>query len=129
MNAVRKPANLPWGNWRLNLHFLEPAWNLRTREIAMAMLNPEHPAVVAAGLHLGDPADPRTVCGLGYRMQALAIWAKDNGLPAALSDGNVTTSRRSSATAAARTAPHRSLTTYGSSGSCTSSPRYLPAAG
>ena len=86
MNAVRKPANLPWGNWRLNLNFLEPVWNLRTREIAMAMLNPEHPGVLAAGLHLGRPADPRTVCGLGYRIQALADWAKTNGLPTALTD-------------------------------------------
>ena len=86
MSAVRKPANLPWGNWRLNLHFLEPVWNLRMREVAMAMLNPEHPAVVAAGLHLGEPADPRTVCGLSYRMNALAVWARDNGLPAELTD-------------------------------------------
>jgi hypothetical protein len=86
MNAVRKPANLPWSNWKLNLSFLEPVWNLRTREIAMALLNPEHPVVQDAGLHLGEPADPRTVCGLGYRMAALADWAGRRGLPAALPD-------------------------------------------
>ncbi|GAA2530949.1 hypothetical protein [Winogradskya humida] len=86
MHAVVKPANKPRSAWRVSFSGLEDSvWNLRAREIAMAMLNPQHPAVLRAGLYLGTrPAAVTTVNAGMYRLAALARWAKERALPAFL---------------------------------------------
>lgn len=83
-SVVRRPARLYPAAWILVFsHELALApWNLLARELSMIMLNPRHPAVVAAGLSLKPkPAHPSTVIkGLSH-LRRLARWAKDEGLP------------------------------------------------
>ncbi|UQU67467.1 hypothetical protein COUCH_14860 [Couchioplanes caeruleus] len=86
MHAIVKPANKPRSAWRVPFSGLEdPVWNLRGREIAMAMLNPQHPAVLRAGLYLGTQSSGvTTVASCMYRFAILAKWAKERGLPPSL---------------------------------------------
>ncbi|MEU0482830.1 hypothetical protein ABZ260_27050 [Streptosporangium sp. NPDC006013] len=81
LEATRKPANLPPSHWRIQFANFDAIWGLRAREIAMALLNPEHPTVVAAKLHLDpQPAQVTTVRGHVHRLTMLARWAAERGL-------------------------------------------------
>ncbi|GAA2255234.1 hypothetical protein GCM10010402_08130 [Actinomadura luteofluorescens] len=85
MHATPRPANLPPCRWVIQLGHLGPAWNLRAREIAMALLNPEHPGVIHAGVHLGaEPTEVGTVRQIVAKLSQLAEWAAENGLSADL---------------------------------------------
>ncbi|APE37172.1 hypothetical protein BOX37_28220 [Nocardia mangyaensis] len=81
-DVVERPVNQKAANYRVSFVSLSPAWNLRAREMALIWLNPRHPAVVAAGIHLNpDPREPRTVTLRAGTLRALAAWATDQGLP------------------------------------------------
>ncbi|MFG1995227.1 hypothetical protein ACGFJ7_35160 [Actinoplanes sp. NPDC048988] len=83
--ATRRPANVSPSAWRTNFARLDPIWNLRAREVAMALLNPAHPRVLAAGVNLGDkPAGCSTVFHQVELLRRLAAWAAQRGLPAQL---------------------------------------------
>ncbi|MBA8931818.1 hypothetical protein BC739_009077 [Kutzneria viridogrisea] len=85
-SVVERPVNQPTTNYRISFAGLNPAWNLRARELAMTWLNPRHPAVLAAGLHLKpDPREPRTVTSRVGILRALAKWAAEQDLPDDLS--------------------------------------------
>jgi hypothetical protein len=83
--ATRRPANVSASAWRANFTGLDPVWNLRAREIAMALLNPAHPTVLAAGVNLGDkPAGCSTIFHQVELLRRLAAWAAARGLPSHL---------------------------------------------
>jgi hypothetical protein len=85
LEATRRPASLFPSKWAATFAGLDPVWNLRAREVAMTMLNPGHPAVLAAGLHLGpQPAGITTVGQVIQRLSVLAAWAARAGLPSDL---------------------------------------------
>ncbi len=89
LNALGRPANRSptWG--RLLFRRLPGRWNLRAREIAMAMLNPTHPALRSAGLFLpSGHADPHTVRHCVRGLQTLAVWAFERDMPTDLSEWN-----------------------------------------
>lgn len=80
--VVERPVNQPTTNYRVLFTGLTPIWNLRARELVMIWLNPHHPAVLAAGVHLKpDPREPRTVALRARMLHALATWAAAQGLP------------------------------------------------
>ncbi|MEU4427541.1 hypothetical protein AB0F81_43535 [Actinoplanes sp. NPDC024001] len=67
-------------------HDLSPSWNLLARELAMLWLNPRHPAILAAGVHLrSDPLSPMTVTQRVARLRPLAAFGTANALPTDLS--------------------------------------------
>jgi hypothetical protein len=87
MHATRRPANKAPSNWVVKFGALDPVWNLRARELVMAMLNPEHPAVLGAGVHLGArPSEISTVKTIAQQLGRLASWAADRGMPPDLGD-------------------------------------------
>ncbi|WP_045740349.1 site-specific integrase [Actinoplanes rectilineatus] len=88
MHAIVRPANKARSSWRMTFFGMQdPVWNLRAREIAMAMLNPQHPAVLRAGVFLGvQPVEVSTMSAHTYRLARLARWAKQRELPARLED-------------------------------------------
>ncbi|MFZ3492336.1 hypothetical protein ACODT5_03685 [Streptomyces sp. 5.8] len=78
--AVRRPANVPPHIWAVTFSSLSPVWNLRAREVCMAVLNPRHPALEAAGTTLDhDPFQPTTLTGMVSELRILAAWAKKTG--------------------------------------------------
>jgi hypothetical protein len=80
--ATRKPANLHPSEWRAEFGELSGWWNLRVREVAMAMLNPQHPAVIASGAkRRARPAQCNTVIKTVYELRELVRWATEHGLP------------------------------------------------
>jgi hypothetical protein len=83
--ATRKPANVSTSAWRAYFADLEGVWNLRAREVAMVLLNPRHPAVLAAGVNRkGRPASVSTVFHTMFLLRHLAAWAAQRGLSADL---------------------------------------------
>ncbi|WP_410598073.1 integrase [Amycolatopsis sp. lyj-23] len=88
--VVERPVNQYAANYRVSFAGLSPAWNLRAREMVMIWLNPRHPAVLAAGVHLKpQPREPRTTALRAGTMRTLAGWAETEGLPADLSRWDV----------------------------------------
>jgi hypothetical protein len=84
--VVERPVNQYAANYRVSFAGLSPAWNLRVRETAMVWLNPRHPAVLAAGIHLKpQPREPRTVTLRAGTLRTLAAWAETQRLPEDLS--------------------------------------------
>ncbi len=83
--AAGRPANRMPSAWALRFAKLDPVWNLRVREVAMVMLNPTHPAVVASGVHIDPrPASVGSVTAAVADLRRLAAWAATQGLPASL---------------------------------------------
>jgi hypothetical protein len=81
---------LPACAWTLKFsrELAEPSWNLLAREVSMILLNPRHPAVVAAGLSLKPaPANPATVIAELSHLRRIARWATANGMPCNLACG------------------------------------------
>jgi hypothetical protein len=81
--VIRRPAQLWAAGWKLvfSHELVEPTWNLLARELSMVMLNPRHPAVIAAGLSLKPrPANPSTVINELSHLRRLASWAQANQL-------------------------------------------------
>ena len=88
--VVERPVNQYAANYRVSFAGQSPAWNLRIREMAMIWLNPRHPAVLAAGVHLKpQPREPRTVTLRAGTLRALAAWAQTQRLPEELSRWDV----------------------------------------
>jgi hypothetical protein len=80
--VVERPVNQYPANYRITFAGLNPTWNLRAREMAMIWLNPRHPAVLAAGVHLKpEPREPRTVVSRAGTLRSLAAWAAEQRLP------------------------------------------------
>lgn len=80
--VVERPVNQYATNYRVFFDGLTPAWNLRVREMAMIWLNPRHPAVLAAGVHLRpQPREPRTVTLRAGTFRTFAAWATAQQLP------------------------------------------------
>ncbi|WP_431946630.1 hypothetical protein [Micromonospora marina] len=70
---------------RLLFHDLQGGWNLLARELAMLWLNPRHPAVLAAGVHLRpDPLSAMTVAQRIAQLRPLARFGVEQQLPADL---------------------------------------------
>jgi hypothetical protein len=81
-DCIRRPSNRCRGAWRLLLPQTDPAWNLRIREVAFAMLNPSHPALRAAGVCLvREPAKFTTVIGTARKLGQLMDFGIRNRLP------------------------------------------------
>ncbi|MCX4669634.1 hypothetical protein OG453_23610 [Streptomyces sp. NBC_01381] len=86
MTATRKAANISASAWSIPLNRLDGIWNLRAREIAMAMLNPQHPALLDRGVHLGRRAAAVSTLGQQtHRLCQLAAWAAEHRMPDDLS--------------------------------------------
>ncbi|MCQ4081954.1 integrase [Streptomyces sp. RB6PN25] len=85
--ATRKPANVAVSAWCAPFTGLEGVWNLRAREVAMVLLNPRHPAVLAAGINRkARPASVSTVFNAMFLLRHLASWAAGRGLSADLAE-------------------------------------------
>ncbi|WP_433317927.1 hypothetical protein [Micromonospora chersina] len=64
---------------------LDLTWNLMARELAMLWLNPRHPAILAAGVHLrADPLAVMTVAQRVGHLRPLAAFGAARGLPSNL---------------------------------------------
>lgn len=80
--VIERPVNQSPVNYRVSFKGLSPIWNLRAREMAMIWLNPRHPAVLAAGVHLHpQPREPRTVASRAGTLRTFAVWAQAANLP------------------------------------------------
>jgi hypothetical protein len=85
--VIRRPANQPACAWKLqfSMELVDPAWNLLARELTMILLNPRHPAVLAAGISFKPrPVNPSTTIGHLSHLRRLARWAITNDLSAEL---------------------------------------------
>jgi hypothetical protein len=81
--VIRRPARHPPAVWMLvfSQELSAPAWNLLARELSMALLNPRHPALIAAGLSFKPtPAHPSTVIAALSNLRRLARWAAGEDL-------------------------------------------------
>ncbi|MET9079001.1 integrase [Streptomyces sp. NPDC004232] len=79
--AQRRPANVAPSSWVAVFDNFSSQWNLRVREISMAVLNPRHPALIAAGVCLDrEPYQPGTLTGLLSELRVLIDWAREAGL-------------------------------------------------
>ncbi|WP_329142874.1 integrase [Streptomyces sp. NBC_01456] len=79
--AQRRPANIVPSSWGAVFDNFPKQWNLRVREISMAVLNPQHPALIAAGVCLDrEPYQPGTLIGLLSELRILIDWAREAGL-------------------------------------------------
>ncbi|MFJ9167322.1 hypothetical protein ACIRN5_23470, partial [Lysinibacillus fusiformis] len=79
--AVRRPANTSPGHWVAVFTSFPDSWNLRTRELLMALLNPQHPALINIGAELSRaPVDLKTVQRLLSGLRTLIGWAHQDGL-------------------------------------------------
>ncbi|MFI5895672.1 hypothetical protein ACIA5D_36810 [Actinoplanes sp. NPDC051513] len=79
---VHRAPSHPPAAVRVLFHDLDPVWNLTARELAMLWLNPHHPAILAAGVHLrSDPLSPMTVTQRIAHLRPLAVFAGEQGLP------------------------------------------------
>lgn len=66
---------------RIRFHRLPGEWNLRGRELAMALLNPNHPTLRAQGIHLqSHPMSGKTINTILEGMATFAQWY-DTELP------------------------------------------------
>ncbi|WP_157978914.1 hypothetical protein [Nocardia aurea] len=128
--VVERPVNQKAANYRVSFVGLSPAWNLRAREMAMIWLNPRHPAVMEAGIHLKpDPSEPRTVALRAGTLRALAAWARDQGLPEDLHRWDREDFPATSITRPIGSSSAASTNTSWSSRHCTGSGLCSPAAG
>ncbi|GHF71016.1 hypothetical protein GCM10010218_60440 [Streptomyces mashuensis] len=83
--VLRRPANLHPADWKLKFDAFTDVWNLRARELAMILLNPRHPTVLAAGITTRRrPVSPKTAIQRLRGLRALAAWAEKRGLPEGL---------------------------------------------
>ncbi|MGW3060695.1 integrase [Streptomyces goshikiensis] len=79
--AQRRPANVAPSGWIAVFDSFPKEWNLRAREISIAVLNPPHPALVEIGVALDrDPYQPGTVIGMLSELRILIEWAREAGL-------------------------------------------------
>ncbi|KOU51515.1 hypothetical protein ADK56_09785 [Streptomyces sp. MMG1522] len=80
--VLRRPANLHQADWKLKFDAFTGIWNLRARELAMVLLNPRHPHVLATGiLTRRRPLTPQTAIRRLGPLRALVAWAGERGLP------------------------------------------------
>lgn len=82
--VVRRPANLAPCDWRVNFsaELAVPYWNLMARELAMIALNPQHPAVTAAGAsRRPKPAAVSTLVRSLAHLRRVARWAGEHQMP------------------------------------------------
>ncbi|MEV0636337.1 integrase [Streptomyces sp. NPDC050619] len=79
--VLRRPANLHPAEWKLKFDAFTDVWNLRARELAMILLNPRHPKVLAGTTTRRRPVQPKTVIQRLGPLRALAAWAEERGLP------------------------------------------------
>ncbi|MDF9813210.1 integrase [Streptomyces sp. SPB162] len=94
-HAYRKPANLSPSMWVVNVGIEDPVWNLRVREMVMALFNPAHPAVETSGARVGPaPANPASCLRIARMIHDLAQWAAETGLPAELGRWEMDSARR-----------------------------------
>ncbi|MBM0274025.1 hypothetical protein JM949_00385 [Micromonospora sp. STR1s_6] len=88
-DVVHKAPHHPRSALRVLLHDLPGRWNLLARELAMLWLNPGHPAVLAAGVHLRtDPLSAMTVTQRVAQLRPLAAFGAERRLPADLCEWN-----------------------------------------
>jgi hypothetical protein len=79
--AVRRPANVAPAHWVAIFKLFPGEWNLRIRELLMAVLNPQHPALLDIGVDLGrDPMDLRTMPKFLSGFRTLIAWTTQEGL-------------------------------------------------
>jgi len=80
--VVHKAPHHPPSAIRVLFHDLPGGWNLLARELAMLWLNPRHPAVLAAGVHLrAGPLSAMTVAQRVSQLRPLAAFAAEHQLP------------------------------------------------
>ncbi|MFJ6623092.1 integrase [Kitasatospora sp. NPDC091335] len=86
MIATPRAANMAAAAWVVPLPNHDPVWNLRGREVAMAMLNPQHPAVLERGINVARrPYSPLTVYAQISTLRLLATWAQSQGMSSDIS--------------------------------------------
>ncbi|MCX4596467.1 hypothetical protein OG819_44515 [Streptomyces sp. NBC_01549] len=83
-DCLRRPANKIPAQWKC-VFPIDPVWNLRVREVAFSMLNPNHQALRNAGIFL-----PRkkwataTVIKVCFSVSQLGAWARREKMPDSL---------------------------------------------
>ncbi|MGW4890689.1 hypothetical protein ACWEQL_00240 [Kitasatospora sp. NPDC004240] len=81
-DCIRRPANRVPGAWCCSFPS-DPRWNLLAREISFAMLNPQHPALQAAGIFLPPGTwGLSTTRAFGSALNTLREWADEQHMPA-----------------------------------------------
>ncbi|MEV6050685.1 hypothetical protein [Streptomyces sp. NPDC052107] len=81
-DVVRRPANQDRASRRVWLRGLAPDWHLLGRELSMIWFNPQHPALLARGIHLrATPYDVNTVRLRMLHLRTLAAFGVDQQLP------------------------------------------------
>ncbi|MFD9223327.1 hypothetical protein ACFWDI_25730 [Streptomyces sp. NPDC060064] len=80
-DCLRRPANKSPAQWKC-VFPLDPVWNLRAREVAFSMLNPNHQALRNAGIFLPRKKwAPATVIKVCFSVSQLGAWALREGMP------------------------------------------------
>ena len=88
-NLLVPDANPAAGSDATSLNFgrLHGEWNLRGREIAMALLNPTHPTLRDNGVHLRRrPPSVKTISSYLYGLRTFAAWHNQHLLGESLSN-------------------------------------------
>lgn len=81
LNARERNPNRGPAHHRLRFTSISAEWNLRVREVAMIMLNPQHPQVRRHGIFLRrDPASVTTVRNVIGALRILVEWRADRDL-------------------------------------------------
>ncbi|MFH8384718.1 hypothetical protein ACH4E7_27895 [Kitasatospora sp. NPDC018058] len=81
-DCIRRPANKAPGAWLCSFP-ADPRWNLLARETSFAMLNPQHPALQAAGIFLPPGTwGLSTTRAFGSALNKLRLWADEQQMPA-----------------------------------------------
>ena len=80
------PSSTP-GSHAVRFHGLEGAWNLRARELAMAMMNPSHRILRSKGIYRSSAhAHQKTVSMKMVALKAVASWLDEHRTGIALSE-------------------------------------------
>jgi len=81
LTAAPRPKNVAAYAWGVTMPDVDEVWNLRGREMAMAMLNPLHRVLEERGIALARrPYEARNVDNSMGTVRGLATWAESQGL-------------------------------------------------
>jgi hypothetical protein len=81
IHALRRPANIAPSAWVAVFDNVQVEWNLRARELVMAVLNPGHRALERVGVVLDRPPyEPGTIIGMLSELRILLDWVAAEGM-------------------------------------------------
>ena len=77
------PARRNQSEKNFDLSTIPTGWRLTARELCITLAQPDHPAVVAAGVvRRATPANSSTLIGTLTHLRTVALWASANGIEA-----------------------------------------------